>query len=391
MTPSKHLLVVSHVVHHEWEGKIWAYTPYVAELELWTELFEHVVIASPTHQRQPPADCSAIDARNVRMAALAETGGPGVRAKLRQAVLAPVLCIQLFHLMRAADVVHVRCPGNLGLLGVIIGPLSRRHRIVKYAGQWSGYPAEASTYRLQRWLLRSRWWGGPVTVYGREPRDPPNVISFFSAALTEAQVERGTRAAALRRLGSPLRVIFVGRLSAPRNADVVVRAVTDLVDDGLDVRLRVVGDGSELARLRRIADESGHAAAVTFSGAIPLDQVLEAYEQADVLVLVSESEGYGKAAVEAMAYGLIVIGSESGYLQTLLDEDRGILVPPGDVAAVRAALRDIVDRPHHYDAIGRMAAGWASEFSLEGLQRGLVRIMHDAWGYERPGISSDDA
>lgn len=384
MTSSRRLLVVSHVVHHEWGGKIWAYTPYVAELELWAELFSEVVIASPTHRRQPPDDCSALTADNVRMAPLAETGGEGLGPKLRQAVLAPVLCVQLFRLMRAADVVHVRCPGNLGLLGVLVAPLSRRPRIVKYAGQWSGYPAEATTYRLQRWLLRSRWWGGPVTVYGREAGDPPNIISFFSAALTAAQVARGTRAAQDRTFAPPLRVLFVGRLSAPRNADIAVRAVTGLAEEGLDIRLRVVGDGPELGRLHGIADASSAADAVTFSGAIPLERVLEAYENADVLVLVSESEGYGKAAVEAMAYGLIVIGSDSGYLRNLLADGRGILVPPGDLTGVRTAMRDIAGRPEHYADVGREAADWAKDYSLEGLQDGLVRIMHDAWGFERP-------
>ncbi len=390
MTNSGRLLVVSHVVHYEWEGQIWSYTPYVAELALWAELFDHVTVASPARQGPPAADCSAVPARNIEMAPMAETGGPGLVAKLRQAILAPVMCVQLLMLMRQADVVHVRCPGNLGLLGVLVAPLSRRHRIAKYAGQWSGYPTEARTYRLQRQVLRSSWWGAPVTVYGRLESDPPHVIGFFTSAISAKQIERGAHAAARREWKPPLRVLFVGRLTVARSADVVVEGVARAAEAGVDIRLQIVGDGPESDRLREQAGRSGQAELITFSGALPFEDVLSAYESSDVLVLVSQTEGFGKAASEAMAFGLVVIGSDSGYLQTILADDRGILVRPGDPSAVGGALQDIASRPEHYRLVGKRAAEWAGPYSLEGLQDGIAKIMREAWGYTRPDDRARD-
>ncbi len=57
-------------------------------------------------------------------------------------LLLPPMIWQLIACLRRADAVHVRCPGNLGLLGVLIAPLFSRRLIAKYAGQWTGYPGK---------------------------------------------------------------------------------------------------------------------------------------------------------------------------------------------------------------------------------------------------------
>lgn len=374
------LLVVSHVMHYEWEGKVWAYTPYMAELDLWADLFSKVTVASPTLREPPPLDCAAGTRTNIAMVPMAETGGQSALKKLLQLLVVPLLAARLFRLMRRADVIHARCPGNLGLLCVAIAPLTGRNRIAKYAGQWGAYPGEAGTYRLQRFLLRSRWWSAPVTVYGKSPGDPDHVIDFFSAALSDAQVKEGGQLAQERRRGAPIRVLFVGRLTKSKNADVLIEAVTTLLDEGCDVRLNIVGEGPEEERLRDLVSRSAHADRFTFSGSLPVGGVLKAYSSADVLVLVSETEGFPKAAVEAMAYGLVVVGSNRGHLKTILDEGRGLLVEAGDKHGVSEALRDIANRPSHYDEVGRVAASWAACYSLEGLRTGISDIMTDAWG-----------
>src|SRR5205823_1367344 len=119
-----------------------------------------------------------------------ETGGENLWAKLAQLAALPLLMFGLARAMRKADAIHVRCPGNLGLLGAVMAPLFSRYLVAKYAGQWSGYPGEARTVRLQRTILRSRWWRGPVTVYGEWPGQSPHVIPFFTSVLTEQQLAR---------------------------------------------------------------------------------------------------------------------------------------------------------------------------------------------------------
>lgn len=394
MTPSRRrertrLLVVSHVVHHEVGGQVAAYTPYVAEIDEWAGRFAEVVVVCPVSTSRWPDDCSAFTASNVSLSAVTETGGPGLVAKLRQVLLVPVLCFQILRQMRTADVIHVRCPGNLGLLGVALAPLVRKPRIAKYAGQWDDYTGEAWSYRLQRFLLGSRWWGAPVTVYGKHPEDRPHVVDFFSSAVTAEQAERGERAARSRqRTAGRLDVLFVGRLSRAKHAEVVVEAVAELRDDGVDVRARIIGDGPERDPLVFLARKRGVSDLVDLPGALPLDDVLAAYEQSDVLVLASETEGFPKAAIEAMGFGLVVIGSDIGRLRAFLADGRGHLVPPGSVGAVTAALRRIAADPESADRAGVAAAAFARDYTLDALGDGIEKILDEWWPPDRSGDGS---
>ena len=69
----------------------------------------------------------------------------------------------------------------------------------KYAGQWSGFPGEPWSVRLQRWLLGSRWWRGIVTVYGQWPNQPKHVVPFFTSVMTPQQIDRARQIASSKR------------------------------------------------------------------------------------------------------------------------------------------------------------------------------------------------
>jgi hypothetical protein len=157
----RRLAVVTHVVHHVHEGRVWAYAPYARELDLWAALFPTLVLVAPVRHGVPPGDCAPLDARNLVLRPMPESGGVSWRAKGRQLVRAPWLAWRLWRQLAGVDAVHVRCPGNIGLLGVLVAPLRSRRLVAKYAGQWAGYPGEPRTVRLQRQLLRSGGCRGP--------------------------------------------------------------------------------------------------------------------------------------------------------------------------------------------------------------------------------------
>jgi hypothetical protein len=379
---SERLLVVSGVVHYRHAGRVHAYTPYARELELWADLFREVVVAAPCRDAAPPDDCAAVARENVTVAPLRELAGVRARDRFAQALALPGVVLALGAAMRGAGAVHVRCPGSLGGVGAVLAPLLSRRVVAKYAGQWTGYPGEPLSYRVQRRVLASRWWHGPVTVYGRWPGQPPHVTPFFSAALSEAQLDRARRAAAARRFGTPpLRVLYVGRLAAPKRADAVLDAVAAARRAGTDVTCTVVGDGPERAALERRAESLGIPA--RFAGALPTDGVLAAYEAADVLALVSESEGWPKGIAEAMAFGLVCVGSARGYPAQLLAGGRGRAVPAGDAAALARVLAELAADPAACREASARAAAWAQRFSLERLRDELGDLVARWWASGR--------
>jgi glycosyltransferase involved in cell wall biosynthesis len=286
--------------------------------------------------------------------------------------------------MARADAIHVRCPGNLGLLAVIFGPLFSRRLICKYAGQWTGYPGEALTYRLTRWLLKSPWWRGPVTVYGRHPDQPPQVVPFFTSIMNDAQMDRARAATA--RLAStgagqgPLRIVYVGRLSRPKNVDVLLQAAARLHQESIPVRVTIIGEGPEREPLEKLAAAVGVAANVTFTGGVSGDSVFDFLEKSDVSVLVSMSEGWPKALTESMSFGLYCIASDRGLMPEFLGEGRGAIVPTRDVDALAEALRFAATHPNECLEARRKAAAWAQQYSLSGLREALRRLLNERWG-----------
>lgn len=149
------------------------------------------------------------------------------------------------------------------------------------------------------------------------------------------------------RAPDPARVVvgYVGRLEAHKGVDVLLRAVA-----GADrLQLRLAGDGPDRANLEAAAKEAGISARVTFLGPVAPEQLPDFYRSVDVVAVPSLTtpswvEQFGRVAVEAMACGTPVVASDSGALPDVV-ADAGILVPPGDVEALRAALLDVVSDP----------------------------------------------
>ena len=233
-----HLAVVSHVVHHRWQGRIHAYTPYARELDRWASMVDRLTVVAPVRDGEPPPDTAPLDAGNVVLAPQIEAGGDDRRAKLAQLVRLPAMVLGVDRAIRSADAVQVRCPGNLGLIGAVVAPMRSRRVMAKYAGQWRGFAGEPRAWRLQRAVLRSRWFRGPVLAYGPAPSDRPHVIPAFSTAVDAVTLAMAAEVAATRAGDDPvLRVLFVGRLTAAKHVDAVIEAVAELVAAGRDVTL----------------------------------------------------------------------------------------------------------------------------------------------------------
>ena len=171
-----------------------------------------------------------------------------------------------------------------------------------------------------------------------------------------AVVEPGTDRAPLSRgSGGPsVHLLCVAAIVPRKGHETLVKALAAIPDRNW--RLTCVGsverDRPAAARLRLVIDEDGLADRVLLAGEQGTAEVGAAYESADVFVLPTLHEGYGMAVAEALARGLPVISTPTGAIADLVasaggpeDSDTGaagILVPPGDVQALAAALRLVI-------------------------------------------------
>jgi glycosyltransferase involved in cell wall biosynthesis len=174
------------------------------------------------------------------------------------------------------------------------------------------------------------------------------------------------------------RLLFVGRLTAQKGITALIDAIARMRHT---VELDVVGDGPLAADLAVRVRELGVADRVHWLGALPQPSLVDLYRRATALVVPSTNEGLGLVAVEAQLCETPVVAYQSGGLTDTVQHDRtGILVPPGDVAALSAsldALLDRVDRGADLGRAGRMVAlaGFAPESAARryaGIYRSVV-------------------
>lgn len=145
----------------------------------------------------------------------------------------------------------------------------------------------------------------------------------------------------------PVHLAYVGRLSPRKGTDVVIDATAELIDDGVDVDLDVLGEaftgyGWYVDELRETVTRRGLDSHVHFLGF--RDEIWETLEAADVVVVPSRAgEPFGNTAVEAALAGRPLIVSESSGL---LEATRGLpgvhRVRPGEASAIAGAVREIV-------------------------------------------------
>jgi glycosyltransferase involved in cell wall biosynthesis len=138
----------------------------------------------------------------------------------------------------------------------------------------------------------------------------------------------------------PLRVVTVGRLEPAKGALEAIRLL-DRLPASTDVELTVCGGGSIAARVERAARASGKRVVTT--GALPHEKVQAHLSDADVLLLLSDSEGFPTVLLEAGAAGCAVITYEVGGTAEVLRNGGGWRVANEDEAAAR--LRELAERP----------------------------------------------
>jgi glycosyltransferase involved in cell wall biosynthesis len=217
-------------------------------------------------------------------------------------------------------------------------------------------------------------------VYGDWPGQPAHITPFFNSALTDAQLQTAAASAKNRTIDQLRHVVFTGRLTRAKNVDVLLKALGRIAAEGISFTANILGDGPELSALKNLTVELKLDSRVEFLGGVEFDKVVEVLGRSGVLVLASQTEGWPKALVEGMAFGLVAIGSDVGLVASILGDNRGFVVPPGDVDALANVLREVLRQPEKYAGMRSQAATWAGRYSIEYLRDSLQALLARSWG-----------
>lgn len=141
----------------------------------------------------------------------------------------------------------------------------------------------------------------------------------------------------------PVRFVSCGRMVHKKGFAVLLEAVHELVERGVQLRLAIGGDGPQRAQLRRRADELGIGEQVAFPGWI--EDVAAFLAGGDVFVLPSLDEPFGIVVLEAMSQGLPVVSTRTEGPLEILDEASAYFAAVGDAAGLAAAMQAAATDP----------------------------------------------
>jgi glycosyltransferase involved in cell wall biosynthesis len=138
-----------------------------------------------------------------------------------------------------------------------------------------------------------------------------------------------------------------GRLMTTTSSDVPLKGLAPLLEalakvrtEREDVELVTIGKPKKNSSIPRLIERLGLQNAVRFVSGISTERIVELYAEAELAVVPSLYEGFSLPAAEAMACGVPLVATTGGALPEVVgnDEESGLLVPPGDVDALAAAV-----------------------------------------------------
>ncbi len=174
-----------------------------------------------------------------------------------------------------------------------------------------------------------------------------------------------------RRDADPL-VVSVGRLTASKRVDVVIRAFAEARDRVADLRLEVIGDGPEQSSLLTLVADLGIADSVVFRGRISDDDLVEAYRRARLVVSASISEGWGMTLTEGAACGTPAVATDIAGHRDAVDDGRSGLLAADDSALSGLMVEAVGSR---WDQLSAGALTFATRFDWDRTATEAFRIL----------------
>ncbi|EDN66748.1 glycosyl transferase, group 1 family protein [Beggiatoa sp. PS] len=181
-----------------------------------------------------------------------------------------------------------------------------------------------------------------------------------------------------RQQPEPFEILCVGRLVPEKGQFILIQAVTNILAQKRQLRLRIVGDGPERQTLEDEVKKQGLTEQIIFEGAVNQDQILEFYNGADVFVLASFAEGLPIVLMEAMSMEIPCITTNiTGIPELMINGKEGLLVPASATKALIEAILLLMDNPKLRDQIGQAGRQRILEhYDLQANVNKLADIFH---------------
>jgi glycosyltransferase involved in cell wall biosynthesis len=369
-------VIITHVPHLKVQNSYFAYAPYVREMNIWIKLADKVIIVAPKTNITTTIIDLAYNHKNIEFVTIDSFNLLSLKAIFLVIIKAPKICWRIYTSMKRADHIHLRCPGNVGLLGSFVQVLlPKKIKSVKYAGNWDPKSKQPWSYRLQKWIVSNTFLSRnmQVLVYGEWERMTRNIKPFFTATYNEEE----KAPIVLKDLNGSIDFVFVGGLVKGKNPLYAVQLVAELSKKGHSVTLRLFGEGTERKIIEQYILENNLEEIISLKGNQTKETLKKAYQRSHFVVLPSDSEGWPKALAEGMFWGCVPIASSVSCVPFMLDYGkRGLLLTMNLENNVKQIGHCILDK-EKYLAMSEAGHKWSQQFTLNLFEQKINNLVEN--------------
>lgn len=352
----------------------YAYGPYVKELNIWAQHSDELAFMCPVWTEDRGLLISKIDFPVSHIYEAREFTIKGFFNIIRTILFSFRNFYNIYRVMSWADHIHLRCPGNLALMGCLVQIFfPEKPKTAKYAGNWDPNARQPSSYRLQKWILSNTFLtrNMQVLVYGKWEGSSKNIKPFFTATYRESDKIPVVK----KTFDSAIKFLFVGTLSHGKRPLYAIQLVESLSQAGHNVMLDLYGEGKERKSLEQYINSKNLGKFVTLKGNQPEAAVRIAYQESHFLLLPSQSEGWPKVVAEAMFWGCLPVATKVSCVPFMLDHGNRGIIAGLDLNYDVQQIASLIENPQQYSNKITESVEWSRKYTLDVFEHEVEKLL----------------
>ena len=366
--------IITQVSHGILGEKYFAYEPYIREMNIWLKYCDDLFIIAPLNLENFSTISSFYESRNTNFYQVPSFNFIKVSTAIKSIFILPKICFIMYKVMKKADHIHLRCPGNMGLLGCIMQLFfPSKIKTAKYAGNWDPKSKQPLSYKLQKWILSNTFLtkNMQVLVYGDWNTKSKKIKPFFTASYNESEIFEIEN----KPLSQPLKFLFVGTLSHGKQPIYSVKLVHEVLKNYPDATLELIGEGIERESLRKYIVENKLEKNIFLLGNLNKEELKLKYQQSHFLILPSKSEGWPKVIAEAMIWKCLPISTPVSGVSNMLDNgNRGLILSLNLVFDAKMIF-NLISNQENYFEMNTKAFNWSKQFTTNFFESEIKLLL----------------
>ena len=368
------LLVISNAPFIKKDNHWFAYSPYVKEMEVWAKHADQIAFCCPKWKKDNGLLISEISFPVAKLFLLSDFNIKSFQDTFKAFFQISYNIIVVIKAMFWANHIHLRCPGNVGLIASVAQIFfQNKIKTAKYAGNWDPNAKKPWSYKLQKYILSNTYLTKKiqVLVYGKWENDSKNIKPFFTATYNEIDKIQ-TRP---RKFENNIQMLFVGSLVSGKRPLYAIQIVEKLIENGLNIHLFIFGEGNQKHIIKKYIEQNSLQKNIFIKGNHNTDYIKKAYQQSHFIILPSESEGWPKVVAEGMFWGCVPLVTKISCIPYMIkDGERGVVLTM-DLKNDVHNIQQLIQNTNEYELMSQKGQDWSRKYTLDYFEQEIKLLL----------------